>query len=74
MQAANGVGLVGFDDNQGLYYRPGQIPPAVSTPQAPGIATTLTLLSPPTSGGYGTASDGAGPARDHDGAGRRTRS
>ena len=35
VQAVNGVGLVSLDDNQGAYYRPGQIPPALQSNPAP---------------------------------------
>jgi hypothetical protein len=56
VQSVNGVGLVSLDDNQGAYYRPGQIPPTTegSTPQ-PRAATSLALLSPPSAGDYNTA-------------------
>src|SRR5262249_23096133 len=37
VQAVNGVGLVTLDDNQGSYYQPAAIPPALQT-----LATTLT--------------------------------
>ena len=60
VQAANGVGLVAFDDNRGSYY-------SVDT----GVAlasTTLTLISPPSSGTFGDSpvitaqlTDGASP-------------
>ena len=51
VQAVNGVGLVGFDDNQGAYYRPGQISAAL---QAPGLlAPTSVALSAPASATYG---------------------
>jgi hypothetical protein len=56
VQATNGVGLVGYDDNQGLYYRPGQIPPAFDAQSpTPRTATTLQLQSPPAGGAYGSA-------------------
>jgi hypothetical protein len=44
VQAANGLGLVAFDDNRGSYY----------TAAAGALAdTTLTLISPPSSGTFG---------------------
>ncbi|HEX2766966.1 MAG TPA: PxKF domain-containing protein [Candidatus Limnocylindria bacterium] len=47
VQAANGTGLVSFDDNRGEYY-------LASTTELPAaVATALTLVSPPTSGTYG---------------------
>ena len=49
VQAVNGVGLVGIDDNQGTYFIPG-----VPVPADTGAATTLSLVAPtPTSGDYG---------------------
>ena len=45
VQAANGVGLVAFDDNRGSYY-------AVDTGVAL-VDTQLTLVSPPSSGTFG---------------------
>ncbi|MDT4922332.1 MAG: large repetitive protein [Pseudonocardiales bacterium] len=51
VQAVNGVGLVGADDNQGTFYRPG-ITPGVTTPSL----TTTSLIQgsgTPTSGAYG---------------------
>ena len=44
VQAANGLGLVAFDDNRGAYY---------STTGAAVTATTLSLVSPPSSGVFG---------------------
>ena len=35
VQAVNGVGLVSIDDDQGAYYRPGQIPPALHSSPVP---------------------------------------
>jgi hypothetical protein len=52
VQAVNGVGLVGLDDNNGAYYQPGQIAGALQTGQTL-TPTTLTLSSPPSSGSYG---------------------
>jgi CSLREA domain-containing protein len=67
VQAVNGVGLVGVDDNGGAYFQPGQIPPVLQSGSQALNPTTLTLDSPPTSGSYGseasvsaTLSDGAG--------------
>ena len=56
VQSVNGVGLVSLDDNQGAYYRPGQIPPAseVGAPQ-PRAATSLVLVSPPPAADYNAA-------------------
>ena len=45
VQAANGLGLVSLDDNLGAYYRLGS-----ATPPA---ATSLALLSPPSTGTFG---------------------
>ena len=46
-QAVNGVGLVALDTNLGAYYTPGfEVEPTVPT--------SLTLISPPTTGSYGT--------------------
>jgi hypothetical protein len=47
VQAVNGLGLVSFDDNRGAYF-------AVGGAVAP-TDTTLTLVSPPTSGTFGDA-------------------
>ncbi|MCW2976635.1 MAG: hypothetical protein JWM06_1916, partial [Actinomycetia bacterium] len=55
VQAVNGVGLVGLDDNQGNYYRPDQISPALQTTSATRAATTLVLASPPAGGDYGSS-------------------
>ncbi len=53
VQAANGVGLVGLDDNNGSYYALGQIP---SVLQSQALASTnLALNSPPTGGAYGSS-------------------
>ena len=55
VQAVNGVGLVSLDDNQGRYYEPDQIPPALSTAQTTLTPTTLQINTPiPTSGAYGS--------------------
>ncbi|MCP4455785.1 MAG: hypothetical protein GY809_30365, partial [Planctomycetes bacterium] len=59
VQAVNGIGLVSLATNKGAYYVVGINPGAPTTPPgditpAPADATTLTLLSPPTSGLYGT--------------------
>ena len=43
VQAVNGVGLVSLDDNQGAYYRPDQIAPALLT--APTTLTPTTCSS-----------------------------
>ena len=49
VQAVNGVGLVGIDDNQGAYFIPG-----VPVPADAGAPTALSLVAPtPTSGDYG---------------------
>ncbi|WP_298135252.1 Ig-like domain repeat protein [Micropruina sp.] len=48
VQAVNGVGLVGIDDNQGRYFIPG-----VAAGSATGAGTTLTLDDPPASASYG---------------------
>ncbi len=53
-QAVNGVGLVSLDDNQGAFYRPGQIPPALQSNPAPLTTTQLTLAAP-TSASHGSA-------------------
>ncbi len=51
MQAVNGVGLVGIDDNQGSYFVPGVIPGEEAGDLQP---TALTLSTPvPTAGDYG---------------------
>ena len=49
-QAANGVGLVGMDDNQGVYFTPGVTAGAVD-PDA--VTTSLALGSVPSSATYG---------------------
>ncbi len=54
VQAVNGVGLVGVDDNNGAYFQPGQIPPQIQSAGQPLTPTTLALNSPPASGGYGS--------------------
>ncbi len=46
-QAANGVGLVAFDDNRGSYYS------ASTGATVDPAQTTLTLVGPPTAGGFG---------------------
>ena len=48
VQAVNGVGLVGIDDNQGRYFVPG-----VDAGSTTGTGTTLTLDDPPASAAYG---------------------
>jgi CSLREA domain-containing protein len=53
VQAVNGVGLVSLDDNNGAYYRPGQVAAPLQT-QTLLTPTSLTLDSPPADGGYGT--------------------
>ncbi len=53
VQAVNGVGLVGLDTNLGAYYTPDIDPAAPSAGQSSAIATSLTLVSPPTSSAYG---------------------
>ena len=53
VQAVNGVGLVSLDDNQGAYYRPGQIPAALQTPGS--LTPTTLVLSAPATGSYGSA-------------------
>ena len=53
VQAVNGVGLVSLDDNQGSYYRPGQIPAALQTPGS--LTPTTLVLSAPATGSYGSA-------------------
>ena len=56
VQAVNGVGLVSLDDNQGAYYTPGQIAPALLTAPTTLTPTSLQLNSPsPTSGSYGSS-------------------
>ncbi len=52
VQAVNGVGLVGLDDNNGSYYQPGQISGGLETGQTQ-TPTTMALNSPPSSGGFG---------------------
>jgi Tol biopolymer transport system component len=52
VQAVDGVGLVSVDDNQGDYYRPGQIPEALQSTPEPLPPTSLALSAPP-SGTYG---------------------
>jgi hypothetical protein len=54
VQAVNGVGLVGVDDNSGAYFEPGQIPPTIQTGAQALAPTTLKLDSPPVSASYGT--------------------
>jgi hypothetical protein len=54
VQAVNGVGLVSLDDNQGNYYTPDQIPPALQTSGVTRTATTL-QLSAPSHGSYGSS-------------------
>jgi len=54
VQAVNGVGLVSLDDNVGAFYTTGEIPPALVT-SAPRTQTTLQLVSPPSSGAFGSA-------------------
>ena len=57
VQAVNGVGLVSLDDNQGAYYRPGQIPPALQSNPAP-LSTTAADAEPRrASASYGEADD-----------------
>ena len=46
VQAVNGVGLVSLDDNQGAYYRPGQIAAALQSGPAPLTPTSLALNAP----------------------------
>jgi hypothetical protein len=43
-QAANGLGLVAFDDNRGRYYGTATVAP---------VATALTLIGPPAGGSFG---------------------
>ena len=52
VQAVNGVGLVGTDDNQGAYFTPGVDPGQPTQGQA---STDATLTVPTTSGSYGDA-------------------
>ena len=55
VQAVNGVGLVSLDDNQGRYFQPDQIPPALRTAQTTLTPSTLHINAPvPSSGGYGS--------------------
>jgi Tol biopolymer transport system component len=56
VQAVNGVGLVSLDDNQGAYYRPGQIPPALQSSPVPLPATSLSLSAPATAAYGGSTS------------------
>jgi CSLREA domain-containing protein len=53
VQAANGVGLVSLDDNDGSYYVPGQITGGLQSQALQ--SSSLTLNSPPSSGGYGSS-------------------
>ena len=53
VQAVNGVGLVSLDDNQGNYYQPGQIPPALQSSNAALTPTAVALDSPPANAAYG---------------------
>jgi hypothetical protein len=55
VQAVNGVGLVSLDDNQGSYYQPNQIPPALQDGGFDLTATSLQLTPPPSSGAYGSS-------------------
>jgi choice-of-anchor C domain-containing protein len=56
VQAVNGVGLVTLDDNQGSYYQPDEIPPALQSAASAVTATSLRLgASNPASGGYGSS-------------------
>ncbi len=50
IQAVNGVGLVGVDDNRGTYFVPGVTAGSPDTGLQP---TTLVLTTPPTTGAYG---------------------
>jgi len=54
VQAVNGSGLVSLDDNQGDYYQPGQIPPALQSSNAALTPTTVAFDSPPANGAYGS--------------------
>ncbi len=55
VQAANGVGLVSLDDNQGSYYRPDQIQTALQTSVTLGSSTLKLSTPPPTDGSYGAS-------------------
>ena len=52
VQAVNGVGLVSLDDNQGNYYQPGRIPPALQSSNAALTPTAVALDSPPATAAY----------------------
>ncbi|NJN84098.1 MAG: hypothetical protein HC802_18700 [Caldilineaceae bacterium] len=58
VQAVNGVGLVSLDANLGDYYQPNVDPGApsqdVSGSDSQASPTSLTFISPPTQGAYGT--------------------
>ena len=55
VQAANGVGLVSLDNNQGAYYQVDKIPAALQSASTIQAATAVTLDAPPTVGAYGSS-------------------